>query len=1036
MVRWLIDLGADVHVRGRYGSPLRAASLGGHNAIVQLLLNSGARNDTGEDNALQAAALNGHFVTSKLLVGRSEEACNWSACYESALEAASFKGHLEIVQFLLQNRPRALEIELEEFLGKRAMLAAVISGQESIVNMLIEEIPQLRKIGRNMGGMCSVPGTLDLLPPKPRATPCSESSSNIVGGGADVACIRPCDTVKGPFDWDSLTKLADMQENIAIPATNPPPGQEYLLRVAAGQGNKRMVEHLMACGFELNEIGNVNTNLSHQPTALEVAVSKSEIETVELLLMRGAILGKALLFAVRVGKVDVVRLLLAYWPGAELDCFIDPVELQGQYQWVVDPVDPVAFHGPYHMVLPTPRRDMSNRSPLAMAVEWGHDEIILALLRHKAKSRHPGLGLSMLVAARNGFEGTIHVFMEYARATNGSMNSTIISSFLFEQSFREASANGHLHIVEKPLEQSSLYEDRAQYICIAMCEARIHGHNGILDDLQALAPPLDSSRLLGDELVAMASTQPNRGSITPYLEPILDRMSSERLDSQLCANFKVKALRGALKTGQYKAARFLLEKDKSCRILETETEILHFAIRNIWINDFSDGRDSDYGDSLKHRDLLNMFIKHGASTKSFDSLGNTPLFYACSNPIPGVFDLLIESKVNPWTKHALRLSDSLESTISSQGVGDANKFNLLNVALQSRIVYEHIRHLSDIAQSQFESKGRRVVYSEWEKIILSFLDLGMPFDPSDPSLVSFLHFACLRGNLECVQRLAKSRVNFHAAAHCPERYFLLGTPLHAAVIGGRLEVLRYLLGFGVNVGQKAASLDLYGGGGLVDETATQTAVRATIKFSWSQHHWDVLKTLLELWDGMDDCTSALHPAIENDKVEIVDLLLRRGTKVSNIPLCQNVKIVKLLIDHGTTNRLPLEKMMKWHEEAIERYNVPLLELLIAQNGLYLPNPLSHLRLRSHNGDQHLDMIRFLLERYNCDINATFRSHQLLPEVAYDANILLEACKGRGARGDNTNTIKFLLEHGADPDGPGLADSVLAALFRLGFCQYS
>ena len=45
-----------------------------------------------------------------------------------------------------------------------------------------------------------------------------------------------------------------------------------------------MIERLMACGFELNETGNVNGNLSHQPTALDVAASKSDLEIVDLLL--------------------------------------------------------------------------------------------------------------------------------------------------------------------------------------------------------------------------------------------------------------------------------------------------------------------------------------------------------------------------------------------------------------------------------------------------------------------------------------------------------------------------------------------------------------------------------------------------------------------------------------------------------------------------------------------------------------------------------------------------------------------------------
>ena len=395
----------------------------------------------------------------------------------------------------------------------------------------------------------------------------------------------------------------------------------------------------------------------------------------------------------------------------------------------------------------------------------------------------------------------------------------------------------------------------------------MHGHNGILVDLRALAPPLDSHRLLGIDLAAMASTRPIQGSIIPYLEPLFDRLSSERVDPQLCTIFIVKAFRDALKTGQYDAARFLLEKDESGRILETDTDILHFAIRTIWINDFSDGRDSGYGDALTHRELLDLFIKHGASTGSFDSLGNTPLFYACSNPIPGVFDILIDSKVSPWTEHALRLSDSLESRVSCQGVGGANKSNLLNVALQSRIEKENIETLTDIAQTS--RKDHNIVYLEWEKIIVFLLDLGMPFDPSDPSLISFLYVACLRGRLECVQRLAKDGVNFYAADHCPKKYFLLGTALHAAVFGGQLEVLRYLLEIGADVRQKAVSLDLFRGGGLIDETATQTVVRAIENaYSWRPEDlWDVLRILLEFWDRMDDYTTALHAAIRKEEVE-------------------------------------------------------------------------------------------------------------------------------------------------------------------------
>ena len=1065
MVRWLIDRGADVYARGRYGSALRAASLGGHNAVVHLLLHHGARMDIGDDNALQAAALNGHIATVKLLLACSKGSCHWSACYDAALETASFKGHLGIIHILLQNRPDTSVLEMLAIEGEKAMRAAVIAGQESVVKMLIKEIPQLRRIGRSFMVKCSFPGALDLLPPEPQTNAGGEivfsykqrykttasSMSNTANfkminrefrslgmsnqfppkaqtdvrgevsakiktatsGSIDVACTRPCNTTKYAFDWDSLTKRADTQVSTASPAQEvhsaTPPGQEYLLRIAAGRGSKRMIERLMACGFELNETGNVNPNLSHQPTALDVAASKSDLEMVDLLLKRGAKLGNALDFAVRDGNVHVVCTLLAYSPEAELDCFVDSVELQEQYQ----------------SVQPISRRTMSNKSLLAIAVEWRHYEIILALLRRKAKSSHPGLGLSMIVAARNGDERTIRVLLEYGQATNGSLDKAIISDILLQQSFREASENGHLQIVKLLWDQCSLDNKRPQYICISMCEARRHGHDEIMVDLQALAQTLDNPRLLGDELITMASTRPaydsqsqTWGSITPHLSTLLDQLTSRRVDSKLYVDLQLKALKGALKAGQYEAAHFLLGKDSSCCILKTETDILHFAIDAMWMNDFCNGQDWGYRNTRVHADLIETLIQHGASIGSYDSMGKTPLIYACSKPIPGVFDVLVKSKASPLSEHASSPSDNLESPISSPKDANAKKFNLLNVALISRL----------------EHNGSRFYIShlEWEKIISTLLELGMSLHPNDPSLINYLHMACSQGDLKRVQQLVNDGADIHAAGHSQEKYFQLGTALHAAVIGGQVKVLQYLLDTGVNVRQKAVYQDPYNGDRLADETAIQIALHSTHRYVDSKDRWDVLKILLQVWDGMDDCTTALHAAIAFREVEALDLLLRRCTKVPDIQFCQDVEIIKLFISHGITIRAPPERMMESQKIAIWNTNVSLLELLVAQSHLLLPNPLSHVRILRYGEDQsHLDMLQFLVERNGCDTDATFQSQLPMLEEhydtlgeQYDTNMLLEACKSRAEK-----TIHFLLEHGADPDGPGLTDTVLTRLFR-------
>lgn len=1072
MVRWLIDRGADVYARGRYGSALRAASLGGHNAVVHLLSHHGARMDIGDDNALQAAALNGHIATVKLLLACSEESCHWSACYDAALETASFKGHLGIIKVLLQNRPDTSKLRGFGVEGERAMRAAVIAGQESVVKMLIEEIPQLRRIGQTFSVPCSAPGLLDLLPPEPQTNAGGEmvssgvarirsvdrelrrrvrmrpgtgksnhfppksqtdvrgevpaKSKTATSGRSDAACTQPCNTTKCAFDWDSLTKRADTQASTASPTQEvhnaTPRGQEYLFRIAAEQGSKRMIERLMACGFELNETGNVHGNRSRQSTALDVAASKSDLGVVDLLLKRGAKLGNALDFAVQHGNVHVVCTLLAYRPEAELDCFVDPVELQEQYQ----------------SVQPKYRRTMSNKSLLAIAVEWRHYEIILALLRRKAKSSHPGLGLSMIVAARNGDERTIRVLLEYGQATNGSLDKAIISDILLQQSFREASENGHLQIVKLLWDQCSLDNKRSQYICISMCEARSHGHDEIMVELQALAQTLDDPLLLGDELITMASTRPaygshsqTWGSITSHLSTLLDQLNSKSIDSRLYVDLQLKALKGALKAGRYEAALFLLEKDSSCCILETETEILHFAIGAMWMNDFCErhfaigtlwmndfchGQDWNYRDKRVHADLIETLIQHGASVGSYDSMGKTPLFYACSKPIPGVFDVLIKSRASPLSEHTSSPSDNLESPISSPRDVNAKKLNLLNVALTSRL----------------EHNDSRVYIShlEWEKIISTLLELGMSLHPNDPSLINYLHIACSQGDLTRVQQLANGGADIHAAGHSQEKYFRLGTALHAAVIGGRVKVLQYLLDAGVNVRQKAVYQDPYNGDRLADETAIQLALRSADRYG-EQDRWHVLKILLQVWDGMDDCTTAIHAAIAFGEAEALDLLLQRCTKVPDIQFCQYVGIIKLLISHGITIRVPPEKMMECQKTAIINTNVFLLELLVAQSRLLLPNPFSHVTMLPYDEDRSLDMLRFLVKSNGCDTNATFQSRFPMPEEhydilgeRYDTNMLLEACYSRAEK-----TIQFLLEHGADPDGPGLADTVITKLFR-------
>lgn len=89
---------------GLYGNALQAASLRGHDKIVQLLQEKGAEiNAQGGrfGNALQAASLRGHEKIVQLLLEQGAEINAQGGEYGNALQAASEGGNDKIVQLLL-----------------------------------------------------------------------------------------------------------------------------------------------------------------------------------------------------------------------------------------------------------------------------------------------------------------------------------------------------------------------------------------------------------------------------------------------------------------------------------------------------------------------------------------------------------------------------------------------------------------------------------------------------------------------------------------------------------------------------------------------------------------------------------------------------------------------------------------------------------------------------------------------------------------------------------------------------------------------
>ncbi|EUC41411.1 hypothetical protein COCMIDRAFT_8874 [Bipolaris oryzae ATCC 44560] len=102
VVKLLLERGAKINIEGAYRSPLHAASARGHEAVVRLLLERGAKiNIEGAYRSLlYAASEKGHEAVVKLLLDKVADVDVGDGYYQTALRAASAEGHEAVVELL------------------------------------------------------------------------------------------------------------------------------------------------------------------------------------------------------------------------------------------------------------------------------------------------------------------------------------------------------------------------------------------------------------------------------------------------------------------------------------------------------------------------------------------------------------------------------------------------------------------------------------------------------------------------------------------------------------------------------------------------------------------------------------------------------------------------------------------------------------------------------------------------------------------------------------------------------------------------
>ena len=234
-------------------SPLCVAAMAGHVSVVKLLLDAGAAVNSPERSPaspLMVAAGAGHLDVVKLLVARGADVN--AAGEGTALTAAAYQGHREIVQFLLEKGARPDDLSGDG----SALTAAASSAQVEIVKLLLDRGMAVN--ARTKQGRTALITLAASTWPEPPAKGVMETAKLLIERGADVNARDSQDRTalsyafahesRRPINADLVKLLIDHGANVNVGAIV---GGGTLLHVAAEKDNPGAAKLLIDAGADL-----------------------------------------------------------------------------------------------------------------------------------------------------------------------------------------------------------------------------------------------------------------------------------------------------------------------------------------------------------------------------------------------------------------------------------------------------------------------------------------------------------------------------------------------------------------------------------------------------------------------------------------------------------------------------------------------------------------------------------------------------------------------------------------------------------------
>jgi ankyrin repeat protein len=454
----------DVNAQGgQYGNALQAASSGGHEVIVKLLLEKGADvNAQGGEygNALQAASSGGHEVIVKLLLEKGADVNAQGGQYDNALQASSSGGHEVIVKLLLEKRAN---VNAQEGFYGNALQMASSGGHEVILKLLLEKGADVNAQGGFYGNalqMASSGGHVVIV-------------KLLLEKGADV-------NAQGGFYGNALQMASSGGHEMIVKLllekgadVNAQAG-EYgnALQIASSGGHEMIVKLLLEKGADVNAQGGQYVN------ALQAASAGGHEVIVKLLLEKGADVNaqggqysNALQAASARGHEVIVKLLLE--KGADVNA------QEEQYGNVLQ----VAFPGGHEMIvklLLEKRADMNAQrgqygNALQVASSGGHEVIVKLLLEKGADVNAQGglYGNALQVASSGGHKVIVELLLQKGADVNAQEG-------FYGNALQAASSGGHEMIVKLLLERRADVNAQGGQYGNALQAASSGGHEMIV----------------------------------------------------------------------------------------------------------------------------------------------------------------------------------------------------------------------------------------------------------------------------------------------------------------------------------------------------------------------------------------------------------------------------------------------------------------------------------------------------------------------------------------------------------------------------